>query len=87
MQHPSCASNTVCLPALQIEQHVPAQPSPAGALQTDACMGFSMQSLVPGTPSGSTSAQRSCRGLGLSQKGKLCCTVEAPTAEWHKLWC
>lgn len=23
---------------------------------------------------------------GPSQKGKLCCTVEALTGEWHKLW-
>lgn len=85
MQHPPCASNTVCLPALQTEHHVPAQPSPEGALQTDACMGFSTQPLVPSTPVDPcqpTAAAQACRP---SQKGKLCCAVEAPTGEWHKL--
>lgn len=52
MQHPSLCLQHCVPPAPQIEHHVPAQPSPAGALQTDACVGFSTQSLAPGTPVG-----------------------------------
>lgn len=92
MQHPSlclkccvlpCSSNRTSCPS-------PAQPSPAGALQTDACVGFSTHacvgfSLVPALPWTQISPPQLPR-TGPSQKGKLCCTVEALTGEWHKLW-